>query len=390
MARKAYRYRHRADNQSKSWGKEEEKRVVKLKRISEQTIVITGASSGIGLVTARMAAERGARLVLAARSEDALRQLIFEIKDAGGNAVMVAADVSREEDVRRISDVAIERFGGFDTWVNNAGVSIYGKLADVPLKDLRQLFETNFWGVVYGSLIAVEQLKRRGGALINIGSSLSDRAIPIQGMYSASKHAVKGFTDALRMELEEEGAPISVTLIKPGAIDTPYIHHAKNYLEVEPLNPLPVYAPETVAEAILHCAQTPERDVFVGGGGKAISLIGKYAPRVLDKLMAATMDKMQRSEQPARNRADNGLDRPSGELKERGGYPGHVARSSLYTKASLHPIITGALLVGAGLTFASLLLNPLSRPNAYERNAKAFRRNPRRRVNAMKGSFGEK
>jgi short-subunit dehydrogenase len=390
MARKAYRYRHRADNQSKSWGKEEEKRVVKLKRISEQTIVITGASSGIGLVTARMAAERGARLVLAARSEDALRQLIFEIKDAGGNAVMVAADVSREEDVRRISDVAIERFGGFDTWVNNAGVSIYGKLADVPLKDLRQLFETNFWGVVYGSLIAVEQLKRRGGALINIGSTLSDRAIPIQGMYSASKHAVKGFTDALRMELEEEGAPISVTLIKPGAIDTPYIHHAKNYLEVEPLNPLPVYAPETVAEAILHCAQTPERDVFVGGGGKAISLIGKYAPRVLDKLMAATMDKMQRSEQPARNRADNGLDRPSGELKERGGYPGHVARSSLYTKASLHPIITGALLVGAGLTFASLLLNPLSRPNAYERNAKAFRRNPRRRVNAMKGSFGEK
>ena len=390
MARKAYRYRHRADNHSKSWGKEEEKRVVKLKRISEQTIVITGASSGIGLVTARMAAERGARLVLAARSEDALRQLIFEIKDAGGNAVMVAADVSREEDVRRISDVAIERFGGFDTWVNNAGVSIYGKLADVPLKDLRQLFETNFWGVVYGSLIAVEQLKRRGGALINIGSTLSDRAIPIQGMYSASKHAVKGFTDALRMELEEEGAPISVTLIKPGAIDTPYIHHAKNYLEVEPLNPLPVYAPETVAEAILHCAQTPERDVFVGGGGKAISLIGKYAPRVLDKLMAATMDKMQRSEQPARNRADNGLDRPSGELKERGGYPGHVARSSLYTKASLHPIITGALLVGAGLTFASLLLNPLSRPNAYERNAKAFRRNPRRRVNAMKGSFGEK
>ena len=224
---------------------------ITLKPVEVQVIVITGATSGIGLVTARMAAKRGARLVLASRSEAALQKLAEEIKEANGEATYVVADVGDEADVLKIAATARERFGGFDTWVNNAGVSIYGKFEEVPLADQRRLFETNYWGVVYGSLAAVKQLRQRGGALINIGSALSDRAIPLQGAYCASKHAVKGFTDALRMELEHDGAPISVTLIKPAAIDTPYTEHAKNYLPVEPQNPPPVYAPDVVAEAIL-------------------------------------------------------------------------------------------------------------------------------------------
>src|ERR687884_580384 len=232
---------------------------VKLKRLSEQVLVITGASSGIGLVTAREAARRGAKLVLAARAEDALRQLCEEINSAGGEAVYVVADVGREEDVRRVAEQALARFGRVDTWVNNAGVSIYGRILDTPFEDMRRLYETNFWGVVYGSVVAAEVLRQRGGALINVGSVVSDRAIPVQGVYSSSKHAVKGFTDALRMELEAEGAPVSVTLIKPGAIDTPYPEHAKNYMEREPALPPPVYAPEVVAEAILYCAENPER-----------------------------------------------------------------------------------------------------------------------------------
>ncbi|MGB7924696.1 MAG: SDR family oxidoreductase [Pyrinomonadaceae bacterium] len=328
-----------------------------LKRLNEQTVVITGASSGIGLVTARMAAKRGARLVVAARSEEALRQLTSEITGAGGEAIYVVADVAREEEVQQIADAAVQRFGGFDTWVNNAGVSIYGKMLDVPIEDQRRLFETNFWGVVYGSYVAARHLKQRGGALINIGSTLSDRAIPIQGMYSASKHAVKGFTDALRMELEADGAPVSVTLVKPGAIDTPYPHHAKNFLESEPTLPPPVYAPEVVAEAILHCAEHAEREVFAGGGGKAISVAEKYAPRLTDKVMEWTMDEMQQSGKPPRRREQNGLYKASGKLKERGGYEGHVMESSLYTKASLHPLMTTALVVGAGLTIAGLLLS---------------------------------
>jgi short-subunit dehydrogenase len=326
---------------------------VQLKKLAEQVVVITGASSGIGLVTARMAARRGAKLVLAARSWDALHQLSDEIKAEGGEAVAVVADVGQEEDVRRIASAAIENFGGFDTWVNNAGVSIYGRVLDVSMEDHRQLFETNYWGLVHGSRVAAEHLRTRGGAIINVGSSLSDRAIPLQGTYCASKHAVKGYTDALRMELEEEGAPVSVTLIKPSAIDTPYKDHAKNYLPVEPENPPPVYAPETVAEAILYSAEHPERDVFIGVGGKAMSIGGKYAPRLTDKVMEAAFFDVQQTDRPSPADRTDGLYDASEDLRERGGYEGHVAESSLYTKASLHPLITGALLLGSGLALAA-------------------------------------
>ena len=325
-----------------------------LKPLEIQVIVITGATSGIGLVTARMAAKRGARLVLAARSEDVLQELAEEIKSAGGEATYVVADVGNEADVLKIATTAKERFGGFDTWINNAGVSIYGKFTEVPIAEQRRLFETNYWGVVHGSLAAVNQLRLRGGALINVGSVLSDRAIPLQGAYCASKHAVKGFTDALRMELEHEGAPISVTLIKPSAIDTPYTDHAKNYLPVEPRNPPPVYSPETVAEAILYCAENAERDVFVGGGGKGLTLLGNYAPRTTDKVMEWAMFDLQQSDKPARPREQHSLDKPSGPSGERGHYDGHVAESSLYTKSSLHPLITGGLiLAGAGLAYVT-------------------------------------
>ena len=345
---------------------------VKLKKLSEQVFVTTGASSGIGLVTAREAARRGAKLVVAARAEDALRQLVEEINSNGGEAVYVVADVGNHSEVRRIAETALERFGRIDTWVNNAGVSIYGKIVDTPVEDMRQLFETDFWGVVHGSLAAVQHLRQRGGALINVGSTVSDRAIPLQGVYSASKHAVKGFTDALRMELEEEGAPVSVTLIKPGAIDTQFTKHAKNLLETEPALPPPVYAPEAVAEAILHCAETPVRDVYVGFGGKALGVLDKYAPRLGDKVMETFLfDAQKKKDEPARGERERGLYEASGELKERSGDDIYVSESSVYTKASLHPILTGALFVGAGLATAALVSQRKSKGNGRARKADA-------------------
>ena len=325
----------------------------KLKKLQDQVIVITGASSGIGLVTARMAAKRGARLVLNSRNEEALRNLSDEINMSGGKATYVVGDVGKFEDVQNIGRHALHTFGGFDTWVNNAGGSIYGRVLDQPLEDHRRLFETNYWGVVHGTMVACEHLRQHGGALINIGSVLSDRAIPLQGTYCASKHAVKGYTEALRMELEEEGAPISVTLIKPSAIDTPYIQHAKNLLPTEPLNPSPVYAPETVADAILHCAEHPERDVHVGGAGKFLSKLGQLAPRLTDKLMEATMFDMEKADQPRLPKRQDSLHLPSVDGDERHGYPGHVAESSIFTKASLHPVLTTTLFVGAGLALAA-------------------------------------
>ena len=328
---------------------------MKLKPIHQQVIVITGASSGIGLVTARKAAARGARLVLTARSQDALEQLTSELRNQGCEAIHAAGDVANPDDMLRVADAAIERFGGFDTWVNNAGISVYGRLDQVPLEDKRRVFDTNFWGVVHGCRAALRHLRSRGGALINIGSTLSDRAIPLQGIYCASKHAVKGYTDALRMELEDEGVPISVTLIKPSSIDTPYKEHAKNYLEVEPSNPPPVYAPQAVADAILHCASRPERDVFIGAGGKMLAWMGNVAPRLTDRYMERVMFSQQRSGNAKDRDQHRGLYEPSGTLEERGYYEGHVAESSVYTKAKLHPIATGAIVASAaGLVLTAL------------------------------------
>ena len=319
-------------------------------------MVLTGATSGIGLVTARMAAASGAKLVLAARNEDALGRLCDEINSAGGNAVPVPADVGSEGDVKKIAAEALNKFGNFDTWVNNAGVSIYGKLEDIPIDDMRQLFETNFWGVVYGSLVAARNLKINGGALINIGSTLSDRSIPLQGIYCASKHAVKGFTDSLRIELEAEDAPISVTLIKPAAIDTPYKEHARNYLNIEPENPPPVYAPDTVAEAILYCAENPVRDLFVGAAAKAHEVMGKFAPRTFDKIMESTLMGQTRSSEPAKPHPKESLyESKDASLNERGTYDGYVAESSVYTQLSRHPKLTAATLaLGAGLAYSAI------------------------------------
>jgi short-subunit dehydrogenase len=312
-------------------------------------MVITGASSGIGLVTARLAAKRGTRLILNARNEDALRRICDEIRQSGGEAYYVAGDVGQLEDVQKLAQEAIRRFGGFDTWVNNAGVTIYGPVLDQSLEDQRRLFETNYWGVVHGSRVACAHLRGRGGALINIGSVLSDVAIPIQGTYCATKHAVKGYTDALRLELEAEGSPVSVTLIKPSAIDTPYVQHAKNLMPSEPENPAPVYAPETVAEAILHCAEYPERDLYVGGAGKVLAEAGHFVPRLMDKVTESMMVKQQQSERPRPANRPDSLHGPSTDGDERGGYSGHVAESSVYTRASVHPLITGSVIAGLGL-----------------------------------------
>jgi short-subunit dehydrogenase len=329
---------------------------MKLKPIDQQVIVITGATSGIGLVTARKAARQGARLVLAARNQSALDHITSELRREGNEAIALPTDVGKASHMHRLAQTAVQRFGTVDTWVNNAGVSIYGKLAEIPLDEQRRVFDTNFWGVVHGSREAIHLLRTRGGTLINVGSVLSDRAIPLQGIYVASKHAVKGYTDSLRMEVEAAGWPISITLVKPSAIDTPYKEHAKNYLSVEPNNPPPVYAPDVVADAILYAASHSQRDVYVGAGGKALSVMEKVAPRVTDKYMEATFFEQQKTNKPSGPLEDNTLFKPGEGLRERGDYDGHVSESSLYTQASLHPVATGTILASAaGLALTAWL-----------------------------------
>lgn len=323
-----------------------------LKPLKEQTIVITGASSGIGRATACEAAKRGAKLVLASRNREALDELADELTKKGASVTTVVADVGNQDDHDKIVQTAMTAFGGFETWVNNAGVSIFGKIEDVAMEDQRQLFETNYWGVVYGSMAALKELKQRGGALINVGSELSDYAVPLQGPYSASKHAVKGFTDALRMEMEAEHAPVSITLIKPGSVDSGYVQHAKNYMDVEPRLPPPLYSPQAVADAILYAAEHPRRDVYVGSAARAMSAFGQNMPGLADHIVGPQMYRAQRSRRPAADRQDALWH--SGEPVQTGD-SWNGGRGSLYTDFSTRwRCVTYA---GLGMAAAAVLLS---------------------------------
>lgn len=326
-----------------------------LKPIEDQVIVVTGASSGIGLATAYRAAQNGARVVLASRNGPELERIVERIHSKGGTATSVVTDVSKRQDVEHLAEEAVKTYGGFDTWVNNAGVGIYGRLDQVSDEDHHRLFEVNFWGLVYGTQIASRHLKRKGGAIINLGSVVSDLAFPIQGMYCASKHAIKGFTDAFRMELEMENAPISVTLIKPSAIDTPFPQRAKNYLDEEPALPPPVYKPEDVASAICYAAEHGGRDYYIGSGGKLMSSLNKHIPSAVDWL-GRTMVGLESSGPPKRPREGSLFDLAvDGEIH---GEPTTPARRSLYTGAQTHPLATLALVATAGLAALAVLARP--------------------------------
>jgi short-subunit dehydrogenase len=322
---------------------------VKLKPISQQVIVITGASSGIGLATAQQAAKQGAKLVLASRNEEALQSIVKDLTAEGAEAIYVVTDVSKREDVEELAKSAIDHFGGFDTWVNNAGQGLWGKLTEVSDEDHRRLFDINFWGIVYGSTTALKTLKKRGGALINLGSIASDISLPIQGMYSTTKHAIKGYTSALRRELADEGAPVSVTLIQPAAIATPFAEHAKNYTGVKPKLPPPLYTAESVAQGILSSAVTPHRTMHIGGAGKLMTLVEEFVPSLYE-VTATLFKNMQLADEP--NHQEGALYN-AGKDGKTSGWQGK-GRPSTYTAARTHPALAAAVIggIGAAVCFA--------------------------------------
>ena len=269
------------------------------RKLQDQVLVIAGASSGIGLATALMAVRRGARVVLssfdAVQLEDALRQ----VRAAGGTerAHAVVADVTDASAVQRLADEAVERFGRIDTWVNNAGVHAFSYALELPEADARRMMEVNLWGVVHGCRAAVPHLLASGGGVIvNVGSVLSSRAVPLQGMYGASKHAVKAYTEALRLELRARHWPVSVTLVKPAAMHTPIVGNSKSLLPFRAQLPPFVYHPDVTARGILHCAERPPRDLITGGIGVLAELGETLAPRIADAIMRLTFFRLQRAE----------------------------------------------------------------------------------------------
>jgi short-subunit dehydrogenase/CBS domain-containing protein len=372
---------------------------VRLKPIDRQTIIITGATSGNGLATAVEAVRRGAAVVLAARNEEALARISGALRAEGGRVATCTADVAREEDVERIAATAFEAFGGFDSWVNDAAAASYGRMDEVSMADHRRIFDVNYFGLLKGMLVAARHLRARGGgAIVNVGSVLSDRAMILQGPYSATKAAVQAATDAMRMELERDGAPVSVTLIKPGSIHTPYPEHARNHMDAPPRLPPPLYDPRLVADAILFACENPRRQLYVGGGGYAISLMGRLAPRLTDLMMEAVgVGAQQRPSDSGEPAARDNLYRPRSDGRIEGTQDVAVRRTSYLLEAQKQPLLAPLLLAAIGAELVGALGR---RGRSRSRRAAGFRRrsaeqahagavvlpNPREELRAMKVS----
>lgn len=309
---------------------------LKLKPLDQQVIFISGASSGIGLATVHRAVEQGAKVFMVSRNQDELIRIHNDLKHKGYDTAYSVADVANLKQIEGAVELCFKNFGTIDTFINNAGISIYSRLMDTKTDEARRLFDTNFWGVVNGCRVAVEAMKEKGGAIINIGSVLSNVALPIQGLYSASKHAVKAYTDVLRRELLAEKLPIQVTLIMPSAIDTPYAQHARSHIGTPILNP-PVYAADVVAKAILRCAHRPTRELGVGLSSYLFPIMDKVFPALGDKIMARNfMEQNQTKKDSPLNKeyalAGNLFLASEDEGQERGDYPGHILKSSLTTQ----------------------------------------------------------
>jgi short-subunit dehydrogenase len=309
------------------------------RQIAGQVVVITGAGSGIGRETALEFACHRANLVLAARNEEALRSLSEEVQRLGGTALPVQTDVSDSEQVSALAARAVERFGRIDTWVNNASVSTYGTVEQTEVGEIRRVIEVNLMGEIHGMKAALPYLRRSGGTIINVSSTLAKRAVPLQAAYCAAKHGVLAFGEALRLELRKDRVPVNVVDVLPSSINTPLFEHARSKMSVLPQPIPPVYEPRVVAGAIVGAARRPVRQVFAGGAGRLLDIGQRISPRLVDWYLLGPghVCDVQLTRDPDDGR-DN-LDEPSRGPGSAAGRFGRGSKStSLYTRwLGLHP-----------------------------------------------------
>jgi short-subunit dehydrogenase len=325
--------------------------------LSEQVVVITGASQGIGRETALQMARRGASVVLAARNQEALTELAAQVERLGGQAEPVVTDVADHAQLERLGQRTIERFGRIDTWVNNAAVSVYATVEEMGADEMERLVRVNLLGQMFGSKVAVSHMRpRQSGTIINVGSALSERAIPLQSAYVATKHGVQGFSEALRLELQHERAGIEVVVILPSSINTPLFNFARSKMGVLPMPVPPVYEPRVVSQAICHAAEHGGREIVAGGWGKLLILAQRLSPSLLDRYMlqGGRSIQQQQTDQPD-DRRDNLFEASTGPGSTTGAFGQGSKSSSIYTTLfELHPnrkrLALGAVLVASLFT----------------------------------------
>jgi NAD(P)-dependent dehydrogenase (short-subunit alcohol dehydrogenase family) len=329
-----------------------------LKPIHQQVVVVVGASSGIGRLTALRFAERGAKVVVSARSREPLESLVEEIREVGGEAVAIPAEVTEFEQVSALAEGAAAIAGRIDTWVHVAGVGLWASFDETTPEEFRRVIDVNLLGQIYGAKAALPHLKRQGrGALIHVSSVEAKLALPFQSAYAASKHGMDGFLEALRMELQHEGWPISVTQVLPSSINTPIYNKGRTRLGVVPRPMPPVYQPGVVAAVILYAAEHPTRDIVAGGAGKLLLLGQRLSPPLVDAVLQRIGFHSQHTLVPRTSRSpDNLCQYVPGWDRVRGVFHREARRTSTWTWLETHPRVKGALLLGAAALLAARAL----------------------------------
>lgn len=320
---------------------------LKLKALNEQVVVVFGASSGIGRETAKRFAARGAKVVVAARTDEGLESLVEEITRDGGEATALPADVTAFEQVEAVADRTVARYGRIDTWAHVAGVALYGMFDALKPEEFKRVIDTDLTGMAYGAMAALPHLKRDGGAFIGVSSVLAARSVPMLSAYCAAKHGAAGLLESLRLELRDQGAPVSVTNILPASINTTFFNKARTKMGVKPMGVPPIYQPNIVADAILYAAEHPVRDIVAGGAGKMIVAMQRLSPRLLDRLMRPIAIPAQQTDEPKSADAPNNLFTPvEGYSHVQGDFDKQSMPFSLADWIDFHPVARRAALVG--------------------------------------------
>jgi short-subunit dehydrogenase len=326
-----------------------------------QTVVVTGASAGVGRAVARRYAERGARLALLARGEAGLAAAERDCRELGASEVRTyRVDVADAGAVQQAADDVVHRFGGIDVWVNNAMVSVFAPAWEIPAPEFRRVTEVNYLGTVHGTLAALRHMRARGrGAIVQVGSALAYRGIPLQSAYCASKHAVQGFNDSLRAELLHDCPGVKLSMVQLPAINTPQFSWVRTRLPRHPQPVPPIFAPEVAAKAIVWAADHGPRELNVGGPTWRARLGDILAPGLLDRKLARDGYDSQQTETPIDPAAwrDN-LDRPGDAERDRGAEGVFTDRARTRSAAlwvgTHKPAVSGVALAGLALALTAV------------------------------------
>lgn len=344
---------------------------ITLKPIGVQVAVVFGASSGIGRLTALQFAAQGAKLCVAARSEEGLKSLVAEIEEAGGDAFYVLADAADFEQVKAVAEKCVERYGRIDTWVHSAGAFLFATVEKTEPEEYERVIKVNLLGQIYGAKAALPHLKHFGGALIHVSSVEAIRTAPYQSAYGASKHGLNGFLQVLRVELAHEQIPVSVTQILPAAINTPIYEKGRNKMPFKVRPVPPIYHPQIVVDAIAYAAENPVRELIAGAAGVGVVYAERFSPRVAD-FFSETIGFIGQDggekDSPEQFR-DNLFAPVSGYDTVEGNFSAEQFNSDPYTYVKTSPKVKNSLLIG-GAALGALLVWKTLRKNGGRENGK--------------------